>query len=420
MTVLTYANPAADDPSGYAEGLQGMLDRCAETGGGCVRVAIPGVHLCDGLRLRNGVTLEITEGVTLRASGDESTYEMRPGPFELLAHDTPIRAFIHGKGLTGARIRGGGMIDGNYERFILPGQGPDVQHIATFTYPRPMTIYLEDCEDSVIEDVTVGNAPFWTIHLVGCRNTVVRDVTIRNEMRMPNTDGIDVDRCDNTLIERCDIVTGDDGVCPKCTEETARYGGCSNLAVRDCRIVTRSSAIKLGSSSFADFENMTFERLTIRDSNRGLAFQLRDPGSARNIVFRDVTITTSTFSREWWGSAEAIYLTILPRDASTDMTGRLIEHVRFERVSGTCGLPVVAVGYAPGAIRDVTLDGVTLEATGGAGADAGKAAAVPSEVSYDVDVRPWRGGEERVSVPAADMLGCGPAFRSSDCDIHFR
>lgn len=419
MTDFIYANPAADDPSGYAAGLQELLDRCSGEGGGTVSVTAPGVHLCDGLRLRSRVTLELAEGVTLRASGDESTYEHRPGPFELNANETPICAFVHGKGLAGAAIRGKGMIDGNYERFILPGQGPEVQHIATFAYPRPMTVYLEDCENTVIEGVTVGNSPFWTIHLVGCRNTVVRDVAIRNEMRMPNTDGIDVDRCDDTLIERCDIVTGDDGVCPKCTEETARYGGCSNLTVRDCRIVTRSSAVKLGSSSFADFENMTFERLTIRDSNRGLAFQLRDPGSARNIVFRDVTITTATFSREWWGSAEAIYLTILPRTDATDMTGRVIEHVRFERVTGTCGLPVVAVGHAPGAIRDVTLDGVELEASGGAD-DAGADGSGAGGVSYDVDVRPWRGGDAKVPVPAADMLGDGPAFRREACRIRFR
>lgn len=370
-------------PVAFAARLQQAIDECAASGGGRVTLDRPGTYLCDGLELKSNVELFLSEGVTLKASGDETTYRHRPGPFELNANETPICAFLYAKDCENVRITGPGAIDGNYERFILPDQG-DEPHLKFYAYPRPMTVYLEHCTGSRISDVTVCNAPFWTIHLVGCEDTAIRGITIRNEMRMPNTDGIDVDRCRNTVIERCTILTGDDGICPKCTEETARYGDCVNLWVRDCHIESQSSAIKFGSSSFGNFENCSFERIEIRNSNRALAFQLRDRGSARNITFRDVTITTKTFSKEWWGSAEALYLTLLPRDEATDLTGCTIENVLFERIEGTCGYGLFACAERPDVIRGIVLRDVRLTVSN------------PFEGMGGFDVRPWKGGDRKI------------------------
>ena len=44
-----------------------------------------------------------------------------------------------------------------------------------------------------------------------------------------------------------------------------------------CRLRSRSSAVKLGSESVADMRHISFARLAIEDSNRGLAIQLRCP-----------------------------------------------------------------------------------------------------------------------------------------------
>ncbi|NEG79031.1 polygalacturonase [Bifidobacterium avesanii] len=384
-------NGEAPDARAFAGRLQRAIDECAASGGGRVVLDRPGVHVCDGIELKDGVELVLEDGVTLKASGDETTYRHRPGPFELNANNTPICAFIYAKDRRNVAITGAGAIDGNYERFILPDQG-DEPHLKFYAYPRPMTVYLEHCEGSRLHGVTLCNAPFWTVHLVGCVDTAIREVTIRNEMRMPNTDGIDVDRCRNTVIERCIILTGDDGICPKCTEETARYGDCCNLWVRDCHIESQSSAIKFGSSSFGNFENCSFEGITIRNSNRALAFQLRDRGSARNIAFRDVTITTRTFSKEWWGSAEALYLTLLPRDEHTDLNGCVIENVTFERISGDCGYGLFACAEDPRAIRNVVLRDVSLRA------------ANPFGSAAEFDVRPWKGGDRKVVCDGDDLM----------------
>ncbi|RAX24112.1 polygalacturonase [Actinomyces sp. Z5] len=359
LAPLAGLQEARRDPCTVTRAIQGSIDAAAARGGGDVVLSSAGTWLVDGLVLRDHVTLVLGEGVTLKASGDEQRYTRRPGPFELLSHDTPISALIYGKSLTGAGVRGRGRIDASYERFIPPNQG-DAPHLRFYDYPRPMTVYLEDCRGPLIKDITIIGAPFWTIHLVGCVNTAVQDVTIRNEMRMPNTDGIDIDRCTNTLIDSCTITTGDDAICAKCTEETARYGLCENLTVRVCVLESQSSAIKFGSSSFGGFANALFERITINRSNRGIAFQLRDPGTARSIVFRDITISTRRFSPEWWGSGEPVHLTLVPRDIGTNLADSCIEGVRFERVQAHSDNAVV-IHAAAGRIEHVSFHDCTIQ-----------------------------------------------------------
>lgn len=338
--------------------IQEKIDACSLSGG-TVILDRPGRYLINGLQLKSNVTLILGKQVVLMGSGDEATYPMRSGSFELLKNKTPIRGLFYGTHLKHVAIMGEGCIDGNYQQFILPNQEHE-DHLKFYHYPRPMTIYLEDCQDVRIQGVTLQNAPFWTIHLVGCFQTTIDAIKIYNEPRMPNTDGIDIDRCKNTVIAHCEIKTGDDGICPKCTEETARYGDCDNLLVSDCLIQSQSSAIKLGSSSFGNFQNFHFQNIRIEDTNRGLAFQLRDPGSARNIVFEDIAITTKNFGAKWWGTGEPIFVTLLPRTETTNLSQQKIENIIFRRISCTSNNGIFLRSETAGQIENIVFDRVEL------------------------------------------------------------
>ena len=46
-----------------------------------------------------------------------------------------------------------------------------------------------------------------------------------------NNDGLDLDGCENVLIENCDIDTGDDAICLK-----SSLNPCRNIVVRGCRV----------------------------------------------------------------------------------------------------------------------------------------------------------------------------------------
>lgn len=377
LNILAHADPATVQVNATAA-IQGAIETCAQAGGGTVFVPGRQTYCIDGLVLKSHVTLHLAAGAVLRGSGREDRYTHRPGPFELNRNQTPICGLIYAKGQTDIAITGPGTIDGNDQQFIYPDQADEV-HLKSYHYPRPMMVYFEDCSQVRLQHLTLQNSPFWTVHLVGCRNTEIDHLTIQNEVRMPNTDGIDVDRSTNTYIHDCTIVTGDDAICPKCTEETARYGDCTNLQVEDCRIQTQSSAVKLGSSSFGNFVNCHFQRLTITDTNRGLTFQLRDPGSAENISFSDITIATKHYSPEWWGSGEPIFISLYPRDAHTDLTGQVISNVSFHHITCDAENGLFVGSVADQMIQQVTFDHVTLHLRRPLG----------SPVYYDL--RPWHG-----------------------------
>lgn len=112
-----------------------------------------------------------------------------------------------------------------------------------------------------------------SLHLVRCNDTVIGGVSINGDFNSPNNDGIDIEDSNNTVITGCKIDTGDDAICPK-TYTTPMH----NLTVRNCWIRTKSSGVKFGSGSWFDFKNMLFDNLTIFDSHRGLALQIRDGG----------------------------------------------------------------------------------------------------------------------------------------------
>ena len=102
----------------------------------------------------------------------------------------------------------------------------------------------------------------------------IHDVSIHGDFNSPNTDGIDIDSSNNTVIKNCHIDTGDDAICPKTI-----VGPLYNLTVTNCWIRTKSCAVKLGSQTNYDLGNLHFEQLTIVDSHRGLGIQLRDKGT---------------------------------------------------------------------------------------------------------------------------------------------
>ncbi|WP_295728754.1 glycoside hydrolase family 28 protein [uncultured Limosilactobacillus sp.] len=351
-------NPGLSTTTNATSVIQAAIDQCSQHGGG--QVVIPaGCYVIDSLLLKSNVDLHLAAGAKLLGSGNEEHYHHRPGPFELLKNETPISGLIYADGQENIAITGQGTIDGNYQQFILPNQEDEV-HLKFYKYPRPMMIYFENCRDVLIQGITIQNSPFWTVHLVGDLNTEIDHVTIENEVRMPNTDGVDVDRSKNTYIHDCQIHTGDDAICPKCTEETSQYGDVENLTVINCRIITQSSAVKFGSSSFGNFSNCVFRHLVVRDTNRGLAFQLRDPGSARNIIFEDIDIATKHYSKEWWGSGEPIYITLLPREPKTQLAGSTISNVTFKNVKCRAENGILLAGYQAGVIRDIRFEQVTL------------------------------------------------------------
>jgi hypothetical protein len=50
-------------------------------------------------------------------------------------------------------------------------------------------------------------------------------------------------------------------------------------------------------------------------AGRGMSIMLRDQGSVEGVQFTNITVETLFYERVWWGAAEPIYITAMPRTA---------------------------------------------------------------------------------------------------------
>ena len=299
-------------------------------------------YLSGALELKAGIDFHLADDAELLVSTDPQHFAGQAMLTALDAH--------------GLSISGTGTINGRSREFMTHFDEAD-----EWWRPkpfRPRLAVLTGCRDLVVRDVTFFEAPSWTLHLMGCQHVLVDRVKIRNQLDVPNCDGIDPDHCRDVEIKNCHIVCGDDAIVIKATRQGLPYGPSSNIRVSDCVLETQDSGVKIGTETVQDISDVRFERIQIKTCCRGICIQLRDEGSVFDIDFRDITFTSRYFSAPWWGRGEAISLTAIPRAPGTKIG--TIHDVRFASITGRAENTARINGSAPSRIRDVRLENVSL------------------------------------------------------------
>lgn len=352
---------AGDGGSDDTAAVQAAVDACAAGGGGTVVVPSGGTFRIGSVTLRSFVELHIERGATLTASPDFADYSVRhPGVVtnDWSAGDgwagIETSVMIDADGAEDVAITGGGMIDGGGRHFVEEDLGP----IYRMDEHRPFTIYLRNSRGVTIRDVAIVDGALWTLRLSRCDDVVIHGIRIRNDLKLPNSDGIDLDACRRVRISDCDIVAGDDAICLKtCRESVADGRVCEDITVTGCTITTTSSALILGSENQSAIRNVVFSSCVIRASNRGLAIRAHEKGSVANILFSDITVETRFFDDRWWGRGEPIYVTAIP---TRDRAGA-VRNVRFRNILVRSENGVLVHARGPGSISGVTFQDVRLE-----------------------------------------------------------
>ncbi|CAL9111729.1 unnamed protein product [Musa textilis] len=330
--------------------IQAAIDECAAAGGGRVRFPAGGNYLTATVWLRTGVVLEVEAGARILGGRWQRDYPADPARWYVVVAERVQRV----------GITGGGEINGQGEAFVVrrdPRKNVMVSWNATGSCRgdecRPRLVGFIDSVDVVVSDVTLNQPAYWCLHLVRCDHTFIRNISIYGDFDSPNNDGIDIEDSNNTFITNCHIDTGDDAICPK-----SSTGPVHNLIVTDCWIRTKSSAIKLGSASWFDFRRLLFHNITIVDSHRGLAMQIRDGGNVSDVVFSNIRISTRYYHPSWWGRAEPIYITTCPRDPGSK-TGS-ISDVLFMNISAVSENGVFLSGSPGGLVSNLKFKDINL------------------------------------------------------------
>ncbi len=315
---ITDYGAKGDGKNDDAVAIQRAIDRCGEAGGGQVLVPPGRVFLCGPFRLKSNIELYIGHGATIKAKSDEGLYTKSA----FRNNRAEGSMWIEGEHLENVHIRGGGTIDGNGTAFMAVEQKDAYQLKTTGqTDPRPHLLTLVDCKNIKIRDITFSNSAYWGIHLVGCYDVSIVGVSVYNSLKLRNSDGIDLDHCQNINITNCHIESGDDCICLKNRREYAEFGPCKDITISGCTLVSTSCAVKIGSENMDEISRVIITNCIIKDSNRGIGIQHRDEGSVSNIIVSNVVIECRLFSDVWWGKAEPIYITAFPRSVKNHKDG---------------------------------------------------------------------------------------------------
>lgn len=338
--------------------VQAAVDAAHAAGGGTVLVPAGATFLVGSVELRSAVELHVERGAVLQGSPRWADYTARFDAGALSAgvvteQTQTSAALITARDATDVAITGGGVIDGAGAAFVEREDGD----ILRLPNERPFLAFLLGSDRVTVRDVVLRDSALWTLRLTGCEDVSVHDVRIRADLRLPNSDGIDIDRCRRVRISDCDIECGDDAISLKTCDEWPEHGPCEDVTVTGCTIATRSSALVVGVDVSAPIRDVVFSSCVVRECQRGLSVSAGTGGDIENVLFSDIVVRTRLHSPAWWGAGEPIFVRSAPwhDDVGT------IRHVRFRNILAHGEAGAVVVGAAPGLVDDVVLDGVRLE-----------------------------------------------------------
>lgn len=320
---------------------QAAIDKASAQKG---QVLVPGGHtfLIGSIILKSNVDFHLAEGSVIMISTERSDYIGE--------------AAIKARAAENLTISGTGYINGQDLKFMDHYEKENEWWIPKEW--RPNLFELIGCKNLTVKDITFGEAPRWGLHMIGCEKVLIDHITIKNHLDVPNCDGIDPDHCRQVEIKNCNIECGDDGIVIKATKQEEDFGPSADIKVSDCIIKTQDSGIKIGTETTSDVYNITFERIKIISSCRGLTIQLRDAGNVYNVTFSEITFESRYHSDPWWGRGEAISFTAIPRTAETHLGS--IHDITVKNVSGLAENSVRISGTKESRIKHINFENVKV------------------------------------------------------------
>ncbi|MBQ7679075.1 MAG: exopolygalacturonase [Butyrivibrio sp.] len=266
----------------YTERIQQLIDETAASGGGVIVVPY-GIYRTASIWLKQGVHLWIAAGGVLMGSDDIADYPIVETRIEGETCSY-FPALVNADGIDGLCIGGPGTIDGNGMRSWRAFWQRRTWNPACTNKDeqRPRLLYLSNCRNVTICDLSLQNAHFWTTHLYRCDHVKYLNCRIlspERPVKAPSTDAIDIDVCTDVLIRGCTMSVNDDAVVLKggkgpTADRLPENGANARILVEDCRFGFSHSCLTFGSESIDD-RNIIMRRVQADGARCLLRFKLR-------------------------------------------------------------------------------------------------------------------------------------------------
>ena len=370
------------------QAIQQAIDQCAGKGGGTVYLP-PGKWLSGTIYMESGVTLFFEAGCTLVGSRNPEHYgqpRMPLGGGEDSAGYS-LHSLIAGENLHHVALRGQGQLDGSGSAFRWKGAG------------RPKGVYLRNCSDVFVENITMRSAGSWMQHYRDCDRVAIRGVTVFNHVTY-NNDGLNIDSCRNVRISDCVIDSDDDALVLKSLSDRP----CENVVITNCVISSHCNAIKMGTESGGGFQNVTVANCVIQSPQEsqsiygrqrglaGIALEIVDGGCLERIAIANIVmkgVSVPIFMR--LGNRARQYVEDGPKPGVGTFRNVVVSNIIADNTS-EIGCSITGLPGHP--IENVSLSNIKL------GFDGGEAKELSSQ---EVP-------EKTESYPESTMFGTLPAY----------
>jgi polygalacturonase len=125
-------------------------------------------------------------------------------------------------------------------------------------FKRSPLVFLDQCETTLFAGVTLRNSPSGLFEPTRCADLTVRGVTLFNEWWAQNGDGMDINNCQNVLVYRCTLSTGDDAICMKAngTQRPGEDAALRNVIVAECTVYHGHGGFVVGGATDSGMRNL--------------------------------------------------------------------------------------------------------------------------------------------------------------------
>ncbi len=323
------------------EAINKAINFCSSEGGG--RVIIPeGIWLSGPIILKNNVNLHLEKGAILKFSSNLNDYDIVKTDFEGLS-SIRFRSPLSGRGIENVAITGQGIIDGSGDKWrlvkkfkmtdkqwqkLLSSEGavsddgkvwwpseaalngaeiveeldklreegkdiPLERYREAGEYLRPVLLSLINCKQVLLDGPTFQNSPNWCIHPLMSEDIVIRNLTVRNPWYAQNGDGLDLDSCNNVVVQDCIFDVGDDAICLKSgkdEEGRLRNKSCEDIYIIDCIVYHGHGGFVVGSEMSSGIKNVFVSNCTFLGTDVGLRFKSTRGrgGTVENIFINNI------------------------------------------------------------------------------------------------------------------------------------
>jgi len=347
---VTKSGAIGDGATINTAAIQKAIDDCSASGGGTTQFPA-GRYVTGTIQLKNNVTLQLDKNAVVLGSTNAADYR-NVDPFMAGDGIALGYALIVADGANHVGVEGTGTID---------GQGKKLKAAQTRYTVRPFLMRWLHCTNVTVKDVHLTNPGAWTLNFFQSRDATVERVTIRTRSTgLVNNDGIDLDSCEGVSIRNCDIESGDDAICLKTTSPLP----CRDITASGCKLSTKCNAIKLGTESLGDFENISVTDCQIHNTGMaGIALYSVDGANLHNVSLNGITmdgVTVPICVR-----LGARLKTFRAGDQSK-LPGTLRDvTIKNMRVTGARQIGMLINGITNHPVENLTLENIQIELAGG-------------------------------------------------------